>query len=110
MFRSQTDHHQGGTIFFLTSVNKFYFILLIDLAACLQVTIKINLLGYKLNHMYYIIWSSGCLLSLPVVMCVLGPVLSCYCYAVPGMTDSIHSFLYCIIAKRWLYSHGTTNI
>ena len=23
---------------------------------------------------------------MPVVMCVLGPVLSCYCYAVPGMT------------------------
>ena len=46
-----------------------------------------NLVGNdfdKLNHMYYLIWSSGCLLSLPVVMCVLGPVLSCYCYAVPG--------------------------
>ena len=22
---------------------------------------------------------------MPVVMCVLGPVLSCYCYAVPGI-------------------------
>ena len=43
MFRSQIDHHQGGTIFFLTSVNEFYVILLIDVAACLQVTIKINL-------------------------------------------------------------------
>jgi len=40
MFRSQIDHHQGGTIFFLTSVNEFYVILLIDVAACLQVTIK----------------------------------------------------------------------
>ena len=45
MFRSQIDHHQGGTIFFLTSVTKFYFILLIDVAACLQVAIKINLVG-----------------------------------------------------------------
>ena len=41
---------------------------------------KINLVGNKLNRMYYLIWSSGCLLSLPVVTCVLGPVLSCYCY------------------------------
>jgi len=31
MFRSQTDHHQGGTIFLLTSVTKFYFILLMYL-------------------------------------------------------------------------------
>jgi len=37
MFRSQIDHHQGGKIFFLISVTKFYFILLIDVAACLQV-------------------------------------------------------------------------
>ena len=62
-----------------------------------------NLVGnefYKLNHIYYLIWSSGCLLSLPVVMCV-----SCYCYAVPGMTDSILSFLSCTIAKRGLYSY-----
>jgi hypothetical protein len=72
VFRSQIDHHQGGTIFFLTSVTKFYFILLIDVAAFLQVTIKINLVGNKLIHMYYLIWSSGCLLSLAVVMCVLG--------------------------------------
>ena len=43
MFRSQIDHHQGGTIFLLTSVTKVYFILLIAVAACLQVTIKINL-------------------------------------------------------------------
>jgi len=74
MFRSQIDHHQGGTIFFLTSVTKFCFILLIDVAACLQVTIKINLVGNKLYHMYYLIWSLGCLLSLPVVMCVLRSV------------------------------------
>jgi len=47
MFRSQIDHHQGGTIFFLTSVTKFYFILFIDVAACLQVTIKINLQQVK---------------------------------------------------------------
>jgi hypothetical protein len=36
MFRSQIDHHQGDTIFGLTSVTKFNFI---DVAACLQVTI-----------------------------------------------------------------------
>ena len=83
MFRSQIDHHQGGTILFLTSVTKFYFILLIDVAAFLQVTININLVGNKLNRMYYLIWSSGCLLSLHVVMCVLGPVLSCPVVAVP---------------------------
>jgi predicted membrane channel-forming protein YqfA (hemolysin III family) len=35
MFRSQIDHHQGGTIFFLTSVTTFYFILLTEVAACL---------------------------------------------------------------------------
>ena len=29
MFRSQIDHHQRGTIFFLTSVAKFYLILFI---------------------------------------------------------------------------------
>ena len=29
MFRSQIDHHQGDIIFFLTSVTKFYFILLL---------------------------------------------------------------------------------
>jgi hypothetical protein len=59
MFRSQTDHHQGGTILLLNLVTKFYFI---DVAACLQVTIKMNLVGNefdKLNHMYYLIWSSG---------------------------------------------------
>jgi hypothetical protein len=50
--------------------------------------------------MYYLIWISGCLLPLPVVMCVLGPVLYCCCYAVPGITDSILSFLTCTIAKR----------
>ena len=33
MFRSQSDHHQGDTIFVLTSVTK-----VIDVAACLQVT------------------------------------------------------------------------
>ena len=59
MFRSQTDHHQGGTILFLTSVTNFYLILLIDVAAC------------------------------PVVMCVLSPVLSCYCYDVPGHTRNV---------------------
>ena len=32
---------------------------------------KINLVGNKLNHMYYLIWSSGCLFSLPVIMCML---------------------------------------
>ena len=66
MFRSQIDHHQGGKIFFLTSVTKFYFILLINVAACLQVTIKINLVGNKLIHIFYLIWSSGCLFSLPL--------------------------------------------
>ena len=60
--------------------------------------------------MYYLIWSSGCLLPLPVVMCVLGPVLSCYCYAVPGMTDSILSFLYCTIANRGLYSYVCCSV
>ena len=35
MFWSQIDHHQGDTIFVLTSVTKFNFI---DVAACLQVT------------------------------------------------------------------------
>ena len=34
MFRSLTDHHQGDTIFVLTSVTK-----IIDVAACLQVII-----------------------------------------------------------------------
>ena len=29
---------------------------------------------------------------MPVVMCVLDPVLSCCCYAVLGMTDSIFRF------------------
>ena len=29
---------------------------------------------------------------MPVLMCVLGPVVSCYCYAVPGMTDSNQSY------------------
>ena len=33
MFRSLSDHHQGDTIFVLTSVTK-----VIDVAACLQVT------------------------------------------------------------------------
>ena len=63
-------------------------------------------------HMYFLyhIWSSGCLLSLPVVMCVLGPVLSCYCYAIPGMTDSILSFLSCTIAKRGLYSYVCCSV
>jgi len=61
-------------------------------------------------YFLYHIWSSGCLLSLPVVMCVLGPVLSCYCYAVPGMTDSILSFLSCAIAKRGLYSHVCCSV
>ena len=43
--------------------------------------------------------------SLPVVMCELGYVLSCYCCAVPGVTDSIPLFLSCAIAKRGLYSY-----
>ena len=60
MFRSQIDHHQGCTIFLLTSVTKFYFI--------------------------------DCCSSMPVVMCVLGPVSSCYCCAVLGMTqDPTHT-------------------
>ena len=71
---------------------------------------KNKLVGNKLYHMYYLIWSSGCLLSLPVVMCVLGLVLSCYCYAVRGMTDSILSFLYCTIAKRGLYSYVCCSV
>ena len=104
------DHHQGDTILVLTSVTKFYFILLIDVAACLQVTIKINLVGNKLNHMYYLIWSSGCLLSLHVVMYVLGSVLSCYCCAVPCMTDSVLPFLSCAIAKRRLYSYVCCSV
>ena len=33
MFRSLSDHHQGDTIFVLTSVTK-----VIDAAACLQVS------------------------------------------------------------------------
>ena len=37
MFRSQIDHHQGDKIFVLNSVTKFNFI---DVAACLQVTIR----------------------------------------------------------------------
>ena len=84
MFRSQSDHHQGGTIFLLTSVTKILFVF-IDVAACLQVTIKINLVGNefnKLNRMYYLIWISGCLLPLPVVMCVCW-VLSCIVVAMP---------------------------
>ena len=42
MFRSQIDHHQGNTIFVLTSVTKFNFI---DVAACLHAatSIKLNL-------------------------------------------------------------------
>ena len=35
---------------------------------------KNKLVGNKLYHMYYLIWSLGCLLSLPVVMCVLRSV------------------------------------
>jgi hypothetical protein len=37
------------------------------------VTIKSNLVGNefdKLSHVYYLIRSSGCLFSIPVVMCV----------------------------------------
>ena len=76
-------------------------------------TITRNLVGNefdKLNHMYCLIWSSGCLLSLPVVMCVLGSVLSCYCCAVPGMTDSVLSFVSCAIAKRGLYSYVCCSV
>ena len=51
MFRSQIDHRQGDKIFLLTSVTKFYFTLLSDLAACLQVTIKINLFLLSLAGM-----------------------------------------------------------
>jgi len=61
------------------------------------VTIKINLVGNefdKLKDMYYLIRSSGCLLSLPVVMCVLGSVLSSYCYTVTGMTQNTKKFSY----------------
>ena len=44
------------------------------------------------------------LFYLPVVMCVLGPVLSCYCYAVPGMTDSIFCF-FPVLLQRGGYTH-----
>ena len=43
-------------------------------------------------------------------VCVLGPVLSCYCYAVPGMTDSVLSFPSCTIAKRGLYSYVCCSV
>ena len=59
----------------------------------------------KLIHMYfYRVWSSGCLFSLPVVMCVLHPVLSCCCCAVLGMTDSIFRF-YPVLLQRVGYTH-----
>jgi len=105
MFRSLTDHHQGDTIFVLTSVTK-----IIDVAACLQVIIgnefSRNLINWCLCIFYHI-WSSGCLFSLPVVMCVLGPVLSCYCYAIPGMTDSILLFFSCAIATNTIFKQLT---
>ena len=49
-------------------------------------------------------WSSGCLLSLPVVICVLDPVLSCCCYAVLCMTDSIFRF-FPVLLQRVGYTH-----
>jgi hypothetical protein len=86
MFRSLSDHHQGDTIFVLTSVTK-----VTDVAACLQVTkgneFSMNLINWCLC-IFYQIWSSVCLFSLPVAMCVLGPVFSCYCYAFPGMSHT----------------------
>ena len=36
---------------------------------------------------------------MPVVMCVLGPVLSCCSYAVPGMTDSIFRFFLVLLQR-----------
>ena len=67
MFRSQSDHHQGGTIFLLTSVTKILFVF-IDVAACLQVTkgneFSRNLINWCLCIFYHI-WSSVCLFSLP---------------------------------------------
>jgi hypothetical protein len=60
---------------------------------------------------FYPLWSSGCLLSLPVVMGVLGPVLSCCCYAVPGMTDSILSFFPVLLQRvGGLYSYVCCSV
>ena len=53
---------------------------------------------------FYHIWSSGCLFSLPVIMCVLDPVLSCCCCAVLGMTDSIFR-LFPVLLQRVGYTH-----
>jgi hypothetical protein len=60
----------------------------------------------KLIHMYFfnLIWISGCLFSLPVLMCVLDPVLSCCCYAVLVMTDSIFRF-FSVLLQRVGYTH-----
>ena len=49
MFRSQIDHHQGGTIFFLTSVTKCYFIF-IDLCSSMPASDnKLSLAGMMLH-------------------------------------------------------------
>jgi len=64
-----------------------------------------KLVGNKFNKLiFYLIWSSGCLLSVPVVMCVLDPVLFCCCYAVLGMTDSIFRF-FPVLLQRVGYTH-----
>ena len=84
-----------------------------------------KLVGNKFNKLiFYLIWSSGCLLSVPVLMCVLDPVLSCCCYAVLGMTDSkttktmqqrkshelLGAKIYTRISPIREINHGTTNI